>query len=126
MSDRPRLIAILLLALTFIIGGLTGMALEEALGIDWFEFLDEDSDDVDARLLTGLNLTADQRERVDDILEREEDRLERYWESRLPEIQVMLRESYAEIRSILGPEQQEVFDRRVERMEGRIPEEIRD
>jgi len=126
MRQRARLVAGLMLALTFTVGGLTGMALEEALGIDWFEFLDEDYDEAEDRLLAGLDLTREQRARAEDILEREEDRLEDYWESRLPEIQGMLRETYSEIRATLTPEQQALFDRRVRELDGRVPEEIRD
>ena len=126
MNRRARIVAGLLLALTFVIGGLTGMALEEALGIDWFEFLDEDHPASDDRLLAGLELSGEQRERVDEILERQEDRLEEYWESRLPEIQGILQQSYAEVRVLLTPEQQAVFDQRVRELDGRVPEEIRD
>jgi Spy/CpxP family protein refolding chaperone len=123
---RTRLVAALLLALAFAVGGLTGMALEEALGIDWFEFLDEDYDESEDRLLVGLDLTREQRTRAEEILEREEDRLEDYWESRLPEIQGILRQTYADIRAILTPEQQALFDRRVQELGGRVPEEIQD
>ena len=126
MRNRTKLVAALLLGLTFLVGGLTGMALEEALGIDWFEFLDEDHDTDDDRLLTGLGLSPEQRNRAEEILDREEDRLEEYWESRLPEIQDILRQSYAEVRAILTPEQQVLFDRRIRELDGRIPEEIRD
>jgi len=122
---HPRLIGALLLLLAFGVGGLTGMALEEALGIDWFEFLDEDDEGEDS-LLAGLGLTGDQRDRAEAILEREEDRLEDYWESRIPEIQGILRDTYGEIRAILTPEQRALFDRRVRELGGRIPEEIRD
>ena len=123
---RTRLVAGLLLGLAFAVGGLTGMALEEALGIDWFEFLDEDYDESEDRLLVGMELTRDQRNQAEEILEREEDRLEDYWESRLPEIQGLLHQTYAEIRAILTPEQQQLFDRRVDELGGRVPEEIRD
>lgn len=124
MNGRSRTTAVLLLALTFSVGALSGMALEEALGIDWFEFLDVD-DDAEDRLLAGLNLTREQSARAEAILERQEDRLEAYWESRLPEIQEILRESYAEIRGMLDEEQQAAFDRRVRELGGRVPEEIR-
>lgn len=126
MSRWPRLVAALLLALAFTVGGLTGMALEEALGIDWFEFLDEDGGEAEDRLLSGLELSGEQRAQAAEILERQEERLEAYWESRLPEIQSILRQSYAEIGAILTPEQREVFDRRVRELGGRVPEEVRD
>lgn len=126
MKSRTKLVAALLLVLSFVVGGLTGMAMEEALGIDWFEFLDEDYDRGNDRLLVGLDLSSDQRSRAEQILEREEERLEDYWEDRLPEIQGILQETYSEIRGILTPEQQGRFDRRVRELGSRVPEEIRD
>jgi hypothetical protein len=126
MRQSAKVVAVFLLSLTFVVGGLAGMALEEALGIDWFEFLDEDYDEAEDRLLAGLDLSREQRDRAEEILERQEDRLEAYWESRLPEIQGILRQSYAEIRAILDPDQQAAFDRRVRELGGRVPEEIRD
>lgn len=126
MRPGPRVVAASLLGLSFLIGGLVGMALEEALGIDWFEFLDEDYDEEGDSLLVDLDLTRDQRARAEVILERQEDRLEQYWESRLPEIQRIMDDGYAEIRGILNQDQQAVFDQRVRALEGRMPEEIRD
>ena len=125
---RAGKIAGLMLFLTFSVGALAGMAVEEAFGIDWFEFLDEDSDDPGSsvRLMEGIQLSGDQRSRVHDIVERQEDELEDYWEGRIPEIQGILTKSYAEIRALLTPEQQAVFDRRVSELAGRVPEEFRD
>ena len=37
MKLGRRAVAVFLLSVAFLMGGLTGMALEEALGIDWFE-----------------------------------------------------------------------------------------
>lgn len=119
---RPRLVASVLLALTFVTGGLAGMAVEEALGLDWFDFLDEDVRP-DTRLLEGIRLTGDQREDVDRILGRQEKRLEAYWAARLPEMQAIADRSYAEIRAILTPEQRAVFDRHVAARGARPAEE---
>ncbi len=104
------------------------MALEEATGIDWFEFLDDDSDGdaQNSELMAGLQLSAYQRGQIEAIVERQEDALEDYWESRMPDITGILTKSYAEIRVLLTPAQQTVFDRRVRELEGRIPEEFRD
>ena len=126
MNGRARGIAALLLLTVFSVGALSGMALEEALGIDWFEFLDEDTDEAEDSLLVGLELSREQRARAEEILERQEDRLEAYWEGRVPEIQGILQASYAEIRALLTPAQQGVFDRRVQELRGRVPEEARD
>ena len=123
---KRRAVAVSLLLLVFVLGALSGIAAEEGFGIDWFEFLDEDRDDGEGELLSGLGLSPEQRERARDILERQEDRLEEYWEARLPEIRHILEETYAEIRTGLTPEQQARFDRRVGELDGRIPAEIKD
>jgi hypothetical protein len=116
----------MLLLTTFSVGALTGMALEEALGIDWFEFLDDDTDEPEDSLLVGLELSREQRASAEEILERQEDRLEEYWEGRIPEIQGILQASYAEISGILTPEQRPAFERRVRELRGRVPGEARD
>ena len=42
---RTRLVAGGMIAIAFAVGGLAGMAVEESLGLDWFDFLDEDEVD---------------------------------------------------------------------------------
>lgn len=119
--SRARAVAVLLLALTFAVGGLAGMAVEEAAGLDWFDFLDEDADP-EIGLFSGMRLTGEQEERIDAILERREDRLEAYWNSRLPEIGAIMQQSYGEMRGVLTPGQLPEFDRRVRELRARLPE----
>ena len=126
MKLGRRTLGALMLIVTFVSGGLVGMALEEALGIDWFEFLDTDRDDRGRSLLAGLDLSSEQRARAKQVLERQADRLEKYWEDRLPEIEGILEESYAEIRGQLDADQRAKFDKRVRKLKGRVPEEMRD
>lgn len=133
MRGDARAVAALLLGVTFVVGSLTGMVIEEALGLDWFDFLDTDEDFLDMddengeeRLLEGLGFTNDQEDRVEEILEQQEDRLEAYWESRLPEIRAIVDSSRLEIRAVLTPQQRAVFDRRLERLRTRVPEWERD
>ena len=126
MKRRASVVAGALLLLTFSVGGLAGMALEEALGLDWFDFLDEDREEADEHLLKGLGLTAQQERQAERVLDRQEDSLEAYWEQRLPEINRMVAASYAEIRLLLTPSQQSAFDKRLRSLGGRLPEELRD
>ncbi len=126
MRWRGQLTAGLMLLVTFSVGALCGMAAEEAFGLDWFDFFEEARDDRADRLLAGLNLTHEQRARTDEIMERHEDQLEDYWEGRLPEIQRLLQQSYAEIRTALTPAQQAAFDDRLRNLDGRVPAELRD
>jgi Spy/CpxP family protein refolding chaperone len=120
VSRRTRAVGALLLAASFVVGGMTGMAAEEALGLDWFDFLDEDAAPGEDRLFSGVDLTGAQARQIEQIRERREERLEGYWESRLPDLQRIMDESHGEMRRVLTPEQQPAFDRRVREMRGRI------
>lgn len=120
MRQRARAVGALLLGASFVVGGLTGMAAEEALGLDWFDFLDEDAAPAESRLFAGTELTPAQRRQIGDIRERREERLEDYWEGRLPDLQRIMDDSYGQMRAVLTPEQQPAFDRRVREMRGRI------
>ena len=120
MKHRARVVGALLLAASFLVGGMTGMVAEEALGLDWFDFLDEDATPGDERLFAGMQLTGDQRRRIAEIRERREDRLEAFWESRLPDIRRIMGDSYGEMRAVLTPQQQPAFDRRVSELRERI------
>lgn len=125
MRRRGQLVAGLILLVTFSVGALAGMAAEEGFGLDWFDFFEVTGDRSD-RVLAGLKLSPDQLTRAEAILEHQEDRLEDYWEERLPEIRRLLDESYAKIRPLLTPAQQTVFDDHVRHLDGRIPSELRD
>jgi Spy/CpxP family protein refolding chaperone len=120
VRQRARTIGALLLAASFAVGGLAGMAAEEALGLDWFDFLDEDATPADEPLFSGMGLTGAQKREIEGIRDRREERLEGYWESRLPDIQRIVDDSYGEMRAVLTPEQQPAFDRRVREMRGRV------
>jgi Spy/CpxP family protein refolding chaperone len=123
VRNRARAVGILLLAATFSVGGLSGMAVEEAMGLDWFDFLDEDATPSEDNLFAGMELTGAQRARIDEIRERREDRLEAYWASRLPDIQRVVDQSYGEMRAVLPPERHADFDRRVRELRARTPAE---
>jgi Spy/CpxP family protein refolding chaperone len=120
VRQRARIIGALLLAASFAVGGMAGMAAEEAFGLDWFDFLDEDATPADEPLFAGIALTAAQRRQIEGIRARREERLEGYWESRLPDIQRIMDDSYGEMRAVLTPEQQAAFDRRVRELRGRV------
>ena len=113
MNRTPRLVAAAMLLLTFVVGGLAGMVLEEGLNLDWFDFLDEDERPAAACLLTGLNLSATQQDEIEQILDDQDGRLEQYWKSRIPEMRLIVAASYERIRLVLTPGQREAFDERI-------------
>jgi hypothetical protein len=126
MRRRGSAIAAVLLALTFSVGALTGMAVEEAAGIDWFDFLEDDRQPNEKDLLNDLGLSPAQRAQAERILEHQEEALEEYWEQRLPDIERIVAQSYAEIRLLLTPPQQSTFDKRVRSLDSKLPDEVRD
>jgi len=123
VKNRARTVGILLLAATFSVGALGGMAVEEAMGLDWFDFLDEDAAPSEDRLFAGMELTGAQRARIDEIRDLREDRLEAYWASRLPDIQRIVDQSYGDMRAVLPPDRHADFDRRVRELRARAPAE---
>jgi Spy/CpxP family protein refolding chaperone len=108
--------AVLLAAL--LVGGLAGVLADELLDdLEWPSALggERDDDDLDdeEELLRGLELDAGQRRRIEAIVDAREERLERWWRSRLPELRTLVDGSRDEIRAVLSPEQRTEFDHRV-------------
>lgn len=124
MSGAARRTAVLVLLAVFLAGGAAGWMLEEVVEeIPWPDRHgegrtpdrpDEDEpfdDDAEEDLLESLGLSRAQLDSVDHLLDRREDRLEAYWQSRLPDLQALVDSSRQEIRALLTPEQRAAYDR---------------
>jgi len=103
-----RLQALLLLLVVFLIGGLTGTAIERARhprppapprhGLP-------------PHLRDALELSVEQDQRIDAILADYRPRTDALFDRIMPEVQALTDSMRAEIRAVLTPEQQAVFDR---------------
>ena len=126
MRERSRAVALSILLLVFAVGGLAGMAVEEGLGLDWFDFLDEDQPGEaisgDEDFLLRLDLTADQRERIEQIFEQQDDQLETYWREHLPAIRSIVAASDTRIDSVLTPAQRTQYHDRIRSRGDGVPE----
>jgi hypothetical protein len=124
MSWAARRTAVLVLLAVFLVGAAAGWVAEEVADeIDWTAHYgegktpdrpDEDEpfdDDAEEDLLETLGLSRAQLDSVDHLLDHREDRLEDYWESRLPDLQAIVDSSRQEIRAVLSPEQRIAYDR---------------
>lgn len=120
VNFRTRLKAVLILSLVFATGGLAGMVLEEALGLDWFDFLDPQP--VEAQVLDRLLLTPDQRDRIELILQQRNRSLEAHWSAELPELQAIVFQSHDAIRAVLSPEQRVAFDAAIKAQGIQVPD----
>ena len=126
MSWAARRTAVLVLLAVFLVGGAVGWVAEEvADDIHWPGRHDHDrdktpdrpdpdepfDDDDEEDMLEKLGLSRVQDDSVDQLLDAREDRLENYWKSRLPDLQVIVDSSRQEIRAVLTPEQRAAYDR---------------
>lgn len=132
MISQTRRTAVLVLFAVFSVGVATGWILEEVVDdVDWPLFAverdardghsedDPMDDDAEQEFLEGLGLSPVQLDNVDRLLDEREDRLESYWAGRLPEIEVLVDSTRAEIRRLLTPVQQQAYDRWV--VQQRLP-----
>jgi hypothetical protein len=120
MKLGARRSGILALAAVFLVGLAGGAVLEEVVDdIDWPSAShagdndkpdDPMDDDAEEAFFDRLGLAADQRAAVERALDAREDRLEHYWEGKLPELRALVDSSRAEIRLLLTPEQQSAYD----------------
>ena len=113
-SGRVRLLGGLLLAVTFAAGMLGGAALNQTLTAGT---PDRPADctrphaESKGRILDQLDLTAEQRAKVDAILERRRSQTRRFWQHEGAGLRSMVDSTRAEIRNVLTPEQRERYDR---------------
>jgi hypothetical protein len=131
MSWAARRTAVILLLVVFLAGGAAGWLLEDVVDdIHWPgrqgeastpDRSDEDEpfdDDDEEDFLESLGLSRAQLDSVDQLLEQREDRLEDYWRSRLPDLQVLVDSSRQEVRALLTPEQRAAYDRWLDAQSG--------
>jgi hypothetical protein len=134
MNLGVRRTAIVVLATVFLVGLAGGAVLEEAIDdFDW-PFTgnsngdgrspppdDPLDDDAEEAFFDRLGLPNDRRRAIEQALDAREDRLEHYWERKLPELRAIIDSSRAEIRLLLTPEQQAAYDRWISDLNGTVP-----
>lgn len=114
---RTRLIGLAMLALAFGVGGLAGAAFTRvleaqqtqaaAVAVDGGAVCEEKR----VSILDQLDLTPEQRGRVDVILAHRRDQTEVFWDSAGPRLEAIMDATREEIRAILTPEQQAEYHR---------------
>jgi len=110
---RLRLQGILLLTGVFLIGALAGAAFERArVGHPFHEPLPPQGSGLPPGLRDALGLTEDQETRIRVILETGRPRTDSVMNEFLPRLRAVTDSIRAEVRTLLTPEQQEIFDSR--------------
>lgn len=110
-----RALGMLVLAAAFVAGALAATAAGRVLYADppAAEAVSASGDCENRRvnLLDQLELTQDQRARIDGILERRRGETDRFWSDAGPKLSAIMDSTRAEIRSVLTPAQREEYDR---------------
>jgi Spy/CpxP family protein refolding chaperone len=102
-AKRARVTGVLMLAVVFAAGALAGAATMRVVSADETHVMRSQKPAPD--LLDRLELTPEQRERVDVILERRRSEMEEFWDEHRPALRAIADSARAELRSVLTPEQ---------------------
>jgi hypothetical protein len=108
-TRRPWIQAIAMLVVVFVIGALTGLALDRARGSRHPE--PPPRQELPAEMRRALDLTPDQERRIERILKDNSGRAKDLMDRIMPQLQALKDTIRAEVRAELTPEQQEIFDR---------------
>jgi hypothetical protein len=115
-AKRARLTGMIMLAIAFTVGSLTGAAairVAEADGAPKL-MLSKQQRQQQPDLLERLELSAEQKTRVDAILEQRRQEMQAFWAVHGPTLQGIADSARSELRGVLTPEQQEIETRFME------------
>jgi Spy/CpxP family protein refolding chaperone len=132
--SRPRLIAAVLLGVIFLVGTMTGAAVQQAVGARepaeskrapaTAPHGHDAADERRARSpYYGLGLSPEQRTRVDSLLAVRHHQIDSLWSQHEPQMRAIMSATHAEILTVLTAEQRELLEqRRAERRAQRAAE----
>ena len=115
---RTRLVGFGLLVATFVVGALTGAAVDRVLNADEAPARAASREDGERRrggyVIDGVEMAADQRAAIDAILERRSERMRAVWRQVEPHLDAVTDSARAEIMQVLTPEQRAEYERMLE------------
>jgi Spy/CpxP family protein refolding chaperone len=116
-TRRSRLVGLALLVMTFLVGGLAGAAFTQVLNAREPAPAEATTQTCGAHgrhretaLIEQLDLTPEQRTRVDSILERRRSEAHAFWESEGKRLQTIVDSTRLEVSAVLTPQQQARYD----------------
>lgn len=108
-AKRARVMGLLMLAIIFAVGAMTGAATMRVASGDKAEPRETaESRDRRPSLWETLDLTPEQRARVDDIMERRRGEVQAFWTEHGPQLRAVMDSARADVREVLTPEQQAI------------------
>lgn len=109
-SSSTKLLAVALLLVTFVAGGVIGFVADRAFQMTRSHMAPRSPQFLVERLDRRLNLTDQQRAQVTQIVERHQARISSIWSGVRPQVRQELEAANAEIAQILTPQQRKNFE----------------
>lgn len=113
-AGRMRLIGFALIAVTFVVGGLAGAAVDRVVTADTSRRDAHEADERRTHVIDQVEMSTDQRARIDAILERRSERIKAAWAECSPRLEAITDSARLEIMQVLAPEQQADYERRLD------------
>lgn len=118
-QSRTRLVGFGLLVATFLVGALSGAAVDRVLGAEEPDTAprrerDDDDDRRRSYVIDRIEMAPEQRASIDAILERRSERMRAVWHEVEPRLDAITDSARTEIFQVLTPEQQAEYERKLE------------
>lgn len=118
-QSRTRLVGFGLLVATFLVGALSGAAVDRVLGAEEPESAprpERNGDDERRRsyVIDRVEMAPEQRASIDAILKRRSERMRAVWHEVEPRLDAITDSARMEIFQVLTPEQQAAYERKLE------------
>jgi Spy/CpxP family protein refolding chaperone len=108
-AKRAQAMGLLMLVIIFAVGAMTGAATMRVTSGDSAEPREAvGSRERRPSLWETLDLTPEQRARVDDIMERRRGEVQAFWNEHGPQLRAVMDSARADVREVLTPEQQAI------------------
>lgn len=111
---RTRLVGFTLIAVVFLVGSMTGAAMDRVISTQATSREAKGQEERTTHIIDQVEMTDEQRARIDAILERRSERMSATWAEIAPRLDAITDSARAEIMQTLTPEQQAEYERRLD------------
>jgi hypothetical protein len=113
-AGRTRLVGFVLIAVTFLVGGLAGAAFDRVLTAESVRRDAPRADERRGHIIDEVDMRPEQRIAIDAILERRSERMKAAWSEISPRLEAITDSARLEIMAVLTPEQRAEYEARLE------------
>ena len=128
-QSRTRIVGFALLVATFLVGALSGAAVDRVLNAEEPEARATEGRDRDDRrrsyVIDRIDMATEQRASIDAILERRSERMRAVWQEVEPRLDAITDSARTEIMQVLTPEQRADYELKLEQRRAKRQERAR-